>query len=481
MADGQSGANLVSIEEAQAAGPRPRRRRCPPRASPIDAAADACWRSRPRRRRPAAVRQLGDGRLRAPRRRHARDACPCRSGSPPDALRRAPLDAGRGDGDRDRRRRAGRAPTPSSRSSMLSRHDNSIEFAEPSPQRARTSARAAATCGGARSSSARGRGSGRRSSARSRRRASPRCASRGGRAPRCSRPAASSAGRASRSSRDRSTRRTGCCSPRSSRRQAPRSSGCARSPTTRPRTARRSRAGSRRTCSSPPAASRSARTTSSGRIEAELGVEEVFWGVAVKPGKPISFGVRGGHARLRAAGEPGLGRSSASSCSSVRRCSRSRAPPSRCRASSAGGSRGARRRERARGTSSSGPGCASTTTDRVLDPLPGQESHMIARAARGRRARARADAASGELAAGRSGRLPALSSSRPTACRARSPGGAVVGAVTRTVANEASRRPERAAARRRSGTARSGRRRSRRAVAATAHQARARAATGSGT
>jgi molybdopterin molybdotransferase len=28
-------------------------------------------------------------------------------------------------------------------------------------------------------------------------------------------------------------------------------------------------------------------------VEAELGVEEVFWGVAVKPGKPVSFGVRG--------------------------------------------------------------------------------------------------------------------------------------------------------------------------------------------
>lgn len=28
-------------------------------------------------------------------------------------------------------------------------------------------------------------------------------------------------------------------------------------------------------------------------IERELGVEEVFWGVAMKPGKPISFGVRG--------------------------------------------------------------------------------------------------------------------------------------------------------------------------------------------
>ncbi|HZR91047.1 MAG TPA: gephyrin-like molybdotransferase Glp [Gaiellaceae bacterium] len=29
------------------------------------------------------------------------------------------------------------------------------------------------------------------------------------------------------------------------------------------------------------------------RIEAELGVEEVFWGVAVKPGKPLAFGLRG--------------------------------------------------------------------------------------------------------------------------------------------------------------------------------------------
>src|SRR5262249_5155053 len=29
------------------------------------------------------------------------------------------------------------------------------------------------------------------------------------------------------------------------------------------------------------------------RIEAGLGVEEVFWGVSVKPGKPLAFGVRG--------------------------------------------------------------------------------------------------------------------------------------------------------------------------------------------
>ncbi len=30
------------------------------------------------------------------------------------------------------------------------------------------------------------------------------------------------------------------------------------------------------------------------RTEAELGVEEIFWGVAVKPGKPLAFGQRGG-------------------------------------------------------------------------------------------------------------------------------------------------------------------------------------------
>ena len=30
------------------------------------------------------------------------------------------------------------------------------------------------------------------------------------------------------------------------------------------------------------------------RVEARLGVEEVFWGVAMRPGKPLAFGVRGG-------------------------------------------------------------------------------------------------------------------------------------------------------------------------------------------
>jgi molybdopterin molybdotransferase len=38
------------------------------------------------------------------------------------------------------------------------------------------------------------------------------------------------------------------------------------------------------------------------RVEAELGVEEVFWRVAVRPGKPVSFGVRG---RVLVFGLPG--------------------------------------------------------------------------------------------------------------------------------------------------------------------------------
>jgi len=39
-------------------------------------------------------------------------------------------------------------------------------------------------------------------------------------------------------------------------------------------------------------------------VEAELGVEEVFWGVAMKPGKPISFGVLGGRLVFGLPGNP---------------------------------------------------------------------------------------------------------------------------------------------------------------------------------
>jgi molybdopterin molybdotransferase len=40
------------------------------------------------------------------------------------------------------------------------------------------------------------------------------------------------------------------------------------------------------------------------KIEAELGVEEVFWGVAMKPGKPISFGVVDGRLVFGLPGNP---------------------------------------------------------------------------------------------------------------------------------------------------------------------------------
>ena len=41
-------------------------------------------------------------------------------------------------------------------------------------------------------------------------------------------------------------------------------------------------------------------------VGAGLGIEEVFWRVAVKPGKPLWFGVRGANARVRAPGQPGV-------------------------------------------------------------------------------------------------------------------------------------------------------------------------------
>ena len=55
----------------------------------------------------------------------------------------------------------------------------------------------------------------------------------------------------------------------------------------------RSSGGSRRTFWSAPAVSRSDRTISSAAILGELGVEEDFWRVAVKPGKPLAFATRG--------------------------------------------------------------------------------------------------------------------------------------------------------------------------------------------
>jgi molybdopterin molybdotransferase len=130
---------------------------------------------------------------------------------------------------------------------------------------------------------------------------------------------------------------------------------------------------------------------------AELGVEEIFWGVAVKPGKPLAFGVRGSTLvfglpgnpvsslvgaevfvrpallALQGASVPGPVYSAGSLASAIRR--------------------NAQRDEFVRARSVPAP------TTVVLEPIAGQESHMIARAATAD-ALVHAPRGEGELAAG---------------------------------------------------------------------------------
>ena len=113
-------------------------------------------------------------------------------------------------------------------------------------------------------------------------------------------------------------------------------------------------------------------------VERELGVEEVFWRVAIKPGKPLAFGTRGATLVFGLPGTPSP-LSSAPSSSSSRPCVRCRASRHHCRASSRGSSAvtcGGTRN----GTSSSARASALTSDAVVLEPLRGQESHMIASA-----------------------------------------------------------------------------------------------------
>ena len=69
---------------------------------------------------------------------------------------------------------------------------------------------------------------------------------------------------------------------------------------------RRVRPGSRATSWSSPAASRSARTTTSSRAFEACGVEEVFWRVRIKPGKPLWFGRRGDTLVFGLPGQPAV-------------------------------------------------------------------------------------------------------------------------------------------------------------------------------
>ena len=130
---------------------------------------------------------------------------------------------------------------------------------------------------------------------------------------------------------------------------------------------------------------------------AELGVEEIFWGLAVKPGKPLAFGVRGSTLvfglpgnpvsslvgaevfvrpallALQGASVPGPVYSAGSLASAIRR--------------------NKQRDEFVRARS------LPSATGVVLEPITGQESHMIARAATAD-ALVHAPRGDGELAAG---------------------------------------------------------------------------------
>ena len=116
------------------------------------------------------------------------------------------------------------------------------------------------------------------------------------------------------------------------------------------------------------------------RVEAELGVEEVFWRVAVKPGKPIAFGVRDATLVFGLPGNPVSAlvgfelfvRPAIGALQGVRE-----PLPSFERGRLDGGPRrrNPERDELVRARLRTGADGA------VLEPLSGQESHMIARAA----------------------------------------------------------------------------------------------------
>jgi molybdopterin molybdotransferase len=114
-------------------------------------------------------------------------------------------------------------------------------------------------------------------------------------------------------------------------------------------------------------------------IELELGVQEVFWGVAVKPGKPVSFGVRG---RTLVFGLPGNPVSSLVGMElfvkpAVFALQGSADPGPVFRSGTLGAPvrRSGARDQLVRARSRRDGG------ELVLEPLSGQESHMIVRAA----------------------------------------------------------------------------------------------------
>jgi molybdopterin molybdotransferase len=137
----------------------------------------------------------------------------------------------------------------------------------------------------------------------------------------------------------------------------------------------------------------------------DLGVEQVFWGVAVKPGKPVAFGVRD---RTLAFGLPGNPVSSLVSCELFVRPAvlalQGAAQPGPVYAEgrlAQAVRRNAQRDEFLRAR------VVASADGVVLEPVTGQESHMIVRAA-GADALVYAPRGDGEVAAGERVRYLAL-------------------------------------------------------------------------
>ena len=164
---------------------------------------------------------------------------------------------------------------------------------------------------------------------------------------------------------------------------------------------------------------RSARPREAGAV-ASWACEESFWGVALKPGKPTWFGTRGRHARLRPAGQPGVGDGHLPAVRAARRCARCRArDPDDTRATRhARRSRSRATRDRDAGRALSG--CArATTAGTSSPPRTPRSSHVLTLDARRRRRSRSCCAGEGERPAGRArgDRAALLSACVPFAVR----------------------------------------------------------------
>jgi molybdopterin molybdotransferase len=135
------------------------------------------------------------------------------------------------------------------------------------------------------------------------------------------------------------------------------------------------------------------------RILGELGVEEVFWGVAVKPGKPLAFGVRGSTLVFGLPGNPVSSLVGAEvfvrPALLALQGAKVPGPVFFDGRLAAAVRRNPHRDEFVRATS------AASENGVLLDPVRGQESHMIARAAAAD-ALVLAPRGDGDLAAGES-------------------------------------------------------------------------------